>query len=467
MDRLTLILMVIFVIISIVLGTIGFIFIRNLVLSWEYTQLPGVPISSGISNSNDPATLPTGEVNNQSIQAPELAISETWDGGSRINLLLMALDFRDWEAGETPRTDSMILLTVDPVTKTAGMLSIPRDMWVNIPGYDYGKINTAYYLGETYKVPGGGPALAAETVERFLGVPIDYYAQIDFVSFIMLIDEIGGIKITIEEPITIYPIEFPSLDGSRKVTLEPGRYRLSGNFVLAYARERHTSGGDFDRAKRQQQVILAVRDEIMNFNRLPELVAKAPTLYEELSSGIRTNLNLTQIIQLAALAPDIQFENIKHGVISPDMVTSAMTPDGLSILIPIPDEIRLLRDQIFTATGPLGPAAVSNDNILLVQQEQARIAFQNGTSEAGLANRTGDYFKSAGLNIVQVTNADQVYSGTTMIIHNGVPYTISYLTQLMSIPVARTINQFDPNSPVDVTIILGDDWLQNNPMPNN
>ena len=90
-------------------------------------------------------------------------------------------------------TDTMILLTIDPVSKTAGMLSIPRDMWVSIPGFAYGKINSAYTLGELYKLPGGGPGLTIQTVENFVGIPIQYYAQIDFDAFANMIDDIGGI----------------------------------------------------------------------------------------------------------------------------------------------------------------------------------------------------------------------------------------------------------------------------------
>ena len=116
----------------------------------------------------------------------------------------MGLDYRDWVSGEGPsRTDTMILFSLDPLTLTAGMLNIPRDLWVNIPGYGYGKINTAYYLGEANQLPGGGTGLAVKTVEQFLGVPINYYAQIDFSAFERFIDLIGGIELNIEHEIKI------------------------------------------------------------------------------------------------------------------------------------------------------------------------------------------------------------------------------------------------------------------------
>ena len=89
----------------------------------------------------------------------------------------------------------MILLTIDPLTKTAGILSIPRDMWVKFPGFGYSRINTAYSSGEGNRFPGGGPELARKTVEQFIGVPIQYYAQVDFHTFVEFIDLIGGIEV--------------------------------------------------------------------------------------------------------------------------------------------------------------------------------------------------------------------------------------------------------------------------------
>ncbi len=128
-------------------------------------------------------------------QLSDMPSIKPWDGAERVTILLLGLDYRDWGAAEKySRSDTMILLTLDPLTNTAGILSIPRDMWVAIPGFKHGKINTAYYLGDAYQLPGGGPALAVKTVESFLGIPINYYAQIDFQSFVRFIDEIGGVK---------------------------------------------------------------------------------------------------------------------------------------------------------------------------------------------------------------------------------------------------------------------------------
>ncbi|HNS63540.1 MAG TPA: LCP family protein, partial [Anaerolineaceae bacterium] len=261
-DRLTILLLIVFVILAIVTGVAVFRLVKNTVAGWNITPLEGVSIQSTTTVNGTPVSLPGG-----ALQPEGGPTAEPWDGNSRVTILLMGLDYRDWEAGEVPHTDSMILLTIDPMTSSAGMLSIPRDMWVNIPGYDYYKINQAYYFGELDQLPGGGPALAVKTVESFIGVPITYYAQIDFGAFVRVIDEIGGVKIDVPEKITIDPI-----GDSPKVTLEPGRYTLNGELALAYARSRKGSGDDFARAERQQQVILAVRDRILQFDQMPSLV---------------------------------------------------------------------------------------------------------------------------------------------------------------------------------------------------
>ena len=372
----------------------------------------------------------------------------------------MGLDYKDWEAGEVPRTDSMILLTIDPMTSSAGMLSIPRDMWVNIPGYDYYKINQAYFFGELDQLPGGGPALAVKTVESFIGVPINYYAQIDFGAFVRVIDEIGGVKIDVPEKITIDPI-----GDSPKVTLEPGRYTLNGELALAYARSRKGSGDDFARAERQQQVILAVRDRILQFDQMPSLVTKAPKIYQEISSGLQTNLTFDQAFRLGLLAMELPAENIRKAVIGPSEVEFAKSPDGLDILIPYPDRIRLVRDQVFTSGDSISPIALTEDLKSQVATEAARISVQNGSYTTGLAALTAEFFRSQGLTVTEETNASDIYSVTTIYVLSGKPYTVRYLADIMQVENIRIYNRYEPTASVDLIVTLGTDWADANPMP--
>ena len=385
-----------------------------------------------------------------------------WDGAGRVTILMLGLDYRDWASDEGPsRSDTMILLTLDPLNKTAGMLSIPRDMWVAIPGFKHGKINTAYYLGDAYKLPGGGPGLAVQTVEQFLGIPINYYAQVDFNAFVRFIDEIGGVKIDVPAAITI---DLLGSGPKTKKTLQPGVQVLPGEWALAYARARHTEGGDFDRAARQQQVIMAIRSQILRADMLTTLISKAPTLYNELASGIRTNLSLDEVIKLALLAQNIPEENIQRGVISQADVYFGTSPDGLSILIPIPDDINALRDKIFATSSGMQPETPGSLQEQM-QSEAAKVAINNGSTALDLATRTTDYLRGQGVNVVQTNNANQPYSATTIIDHTGNPFVVKYLVDLLHIHSNKIMIEFDPNNPVDVEVYLGNDWANNNSLP--
>jgi LCP family protein required for cell wall assembly len=459
-DRLTLILAGLFVVVAVAIAIVAFNLVSNLVKSWNTTSIPGVQITQPTA-VNAQGTPIAPDVPLQSVSGPA---AKPWDGTSRVTILIMGLDFSDWRmqtegATAASRTDSMILLTVDPLSKTAGMLSIPRDMWVNIPNYGYYKINQAFYFGELNKLPGGGPGLAIQTVEDFIGVPIDYYAQIDFSAFSDFIDALGGIYIDVPNEITVGVMFKP------EVTLQPGKQLVTGEVALAYARVRYTELGDFDRAARQQQVILGIRDRVLSLNMLPTLISNASTLYSKLSSGIKTNLTLDEVFELALLATKIDPNNIKKGIIGPDAVSMSKSPDGLDILVPYPDKIRLVRDQVFTADGPVGPATVSKDPKTLAGAEAARITVLNGSGQNGIAAKTSSYLKDQGLNVIQEGTADKIYPNTTIVLYSGKPYTASFLASLMNITNANIINQYNPDAQTDIAVMVGQDWARKNPMP--
>ncbi|HSB64942.1 MAG TPA: LCP family protein [Anaerolineales bacterium] len=428
-------------------------------LSLNIVKIPGLAIlntpTAAVNSEGTPLPTPLPTQSSGPAPAP-------WDGASRVTMLVMGLDYRDWEAGDgPPRTDTMILLTVDPLTKTAGMLNIPRDLWVSIPGYEYGRINTAYPLGIAYNDPsGGGPGLAMKTVEQLLGIPIDYYAIIDFFAFEQFIDILSGINMTVYNEIAIDPI-----GKANTVVLKPGNYIFNGSNALAYARARHTEGGDFDRANRQQQVILAIKDRIIELGPA-KIAALAPEIYNELSAGIHTNLSLEDALKLGWLALEIPSENIMQGAIAPpNAVTMAKSPDGAQdILIPVPDQVRVIRDQVFASTSMASPGLIGGDTRANMVSEGASIVVSNGTYVEGLATETQAYLQSQGANVVGTQN-NEYTTYTKIIDYTGKPYTDRYLVDLMQITRYDISFQYDPNSPVDVLVILGDDWAGNNPMP--
>jgi LCP family protein required for cell wall assembly len=454
MDGLTRIVFIAFLILAMVTGVVAFGFVRNLTSTMTMLNLPGAPVNNGQSSNQTGGSQQSG--------GPASAVTpEPWDGTSRVTILIMGLDYRDWQAGDTPRSDTMIMLSIDPINKSASMLSIPRDLWVNIPGFEYGRINEAYFDGAAFKLPGGGPELARQTVEQFIGVPVQYYAVIDFQAFIKFIDEIGGVQVKPDQPVTI---EY--FGGGSQQVLEPGqKYILNGELALAYARERHTEGGDVDRARRQQEVILAVRRHLMAYENLPELISKAPVLYQDLSSGIITNLNIQDAIKLGMLALQMEGKNIKRGIINYEMVIQTKSPDGEAILKPIPDKIRTLRDELFATAGSKSRIAVPNPGSTLWKDEAAKVVIWDGSGVPGLADRTAVYLRGQGINVIQVGDAGSYAPGTKIEIFNGKPNTVSYLAQFMEVASANIWNTYDPSAGLDVRVTLGGDWAQKNKVP--
>jgi LCP family protein required for cell wall assembly len=438
------------------LALIAFNFTRDFVAAWQITGMPGVAM---IEDSN-PEAAPTESNNNPlpEVAAPDIDLPPAWDGASRVTLLFIGLDERDWEIGAgAPRSDTMILFTIDPISKTAGMLSVPRDLWINIPGFGYSRINTAYSLGEAYKLPGGGPSMAVKTVEQVIGVPIQYYAQVDFKAFEEAIDAIGGVYLCVPEKIKIDPI------GPKPPTvIDKGCQTLHGYQILGYVRNRHTPGGDIDRANRQQQVIMALVDQVFSPQNFPKMVTKAPNIYSEAQAGLRTNLSFTDALKLGTLLSQIPTENIESGVIDYSMaVLDSVIVDGkkASILKPFPDQIRVLRDEIFTASGALSPMA-SGDPATLMQAEAAHVRVLNGALTDGLAERTANYLITQGMQVTETGKADRFYDRTVVVLYSSKLYTLRYIYAVFGMDASyQILFKPDPASTVDVEIRIGNDWL--------
>lgn len=281
----------------------------------------------------------------------QIELPATWNGKERVNVLLLGIDQRAGDNEPAYRTDTMIVLTLDPVTLEAGILSIPRDIWVPVPGFDNNyRINTANFLGDTQDYPGGGMALARKTVESFLGIPIHYTARVNFTAFENFVDRIGGVEVDVPED--IYDPDYPTEDFRTEVfELERGQQVLDGETALKYARTRHSSGGDFDRARRQQQVILAVRERLKNPQVLASLVAAAPDLLVDLSNSVKTDMTLDQMQQLAMLAQQIDRDRIRSEVLDQRYTEFATTPDGAQVIIPVRERIASLRETFFATTA--------------------------------------------------------------------------------------------------------------------
>jgi len=368
----------------------------------------------------------------------------------RVNILLLGTDKRSGDTGPS-RTDTMIVLTVDSRTKTGGMLSIPRDVWVSIPGYSEGRINTAHFVGDRDRYPGGGPALAKKTVQYTLGVPIHYYVRVNFEGFERLVDAIGGITIDVKE--AIHDTKFP--DGSygfMTVDIPAGLQHMNGKTALQYARTRHGSS-DFVRARRQQDVIKAVRDKMLSLD-LP--LTRIPEMLRIVGDSVQTDLSLNEMYSLAKLAREVPLEGFKNAVIDESMTTSQITPDGADVLIPNRAKIRDLVNQIFDGPAATTPAA---DEKELVAREAAKIEVQNGTKTAGLAQRVGDYLKGLGYSVIAYSNADRSdYASTVLIDYTAKANTLNALAQRFKVTSQNIRRSTAQPGQVDIRLILGKDY---------
>jgi LCP family protein required for cell wall assembly len=397
----------------------------------------------------------------------------------RVNILLLGVDKRPDEL--YARTDTMILVTADPNSKTAGMLSIPRDLWVSVPGYDEDRVNNAHFFGDKNAYPGGGPALAMKTIQYNLGVPVHFYVKVDFDGFRKIVDTLGGIEIDV--PQTIDDPQYPDNNyGYDPFYIEAGRQTLDGYNALKYARTRATPGADFSRAKRQQQVLLAIRDKALQLDMLP----KIPELWNSMAGTVETNLQLVDIAELAQLADEIDAEHIQTAVIDVNMTTNYIVPDtGAQVLLPHREKIRELVDEMFAESEPVetGPAQTEIKAVQTAQtqaraeeieqeaqlqqeikgflvQEDARLVVQNGTNVSNLASQTALYLKQQGFNIIQYGPADtNTYPHTVIVVYDeSKTYTLQVLKALFEVAEENIRRSPNLKSELDFRVIIGSDF---------
>jgi polyisoprenyl-teichoic acid--peptidoglycan teichoic acid transferase len=438
-------------------GTAVWLFrtVQQVAAEWQATAPDFGPVAQPVPAASQQAFVvtvqPTAPV--RPIISPD--ILKPWSGRDRVTVLFLGIDQRCDEEGPT-RTDSIMLLTMDPIGLSGAILSVPRDLWVEIPGFGVDRVNQAHYLGEAYDYPGGGPALAVDTVEGAIGVKINYYVTVNFDAFIKIIDLIGGIEVEVAEEIDdpLYP---DNCYGYDPFYMTAGKQQMDGYVALKYARTRATFGGDVDRAGRQQEVALAVREKIMRINMVPQLIARAPELWYTLQDNVQTNMNLDEAVQLALLVQDIPRSSIRDAVIDFNYVYNETTPSGQLVLVPIRENIRALRNELFSP--PAIPTPVIENLAEMVARENARVAVYNGTAVFGLAGATQSYLLGHNVNVTEIGNADSAaYRSTQIVDYGSNRNTALYLAQLLRVPPLNVSNGTNAEGAYDILIILGNDW---------
>ena len=364
----------------------------------------------------------------------------------RVNILILGIDKRPDESEERDpiRTDTMMVVTIDPKSKTAAMLSLPRDLWVPIPVKDntvvHDRINAAHVFGDLYNYPGGGPSLAMRTVEYNLGVKIHHYVKIDFDGFSRMIDSLGGV--TVELPQPLIDNQYPTPDyGIMRINIPAGVQHLDGERALWFARSRHMDS-DFGRIRRQQQLMLAVREKVLQINVLPKL----PKLWNEFHSSVDTDMNLPQIIGLAMVAKDIKPDSIGSFSVDGSSVRPVRTTDGADILVPVRAEMKKLIDE-YLSDSPL-------------VRERPKVLILNGTSKIGLASRTAQRLKDIGFTEIEVgdTDVDGLSSATKIYDLSGKKQSLSLLADALKVPPSRVLKLEEAGGRAeDIRVVLGED----------
>ncbi len=380
---------------------------------------------------------------------PVAAPTPDWANKQAINILLIGLDYRPKE--EDTRADTQIVVHLDLANKTAALISIPRDLWVTIPGFGEGRINAAYQLGDrhTDTVPGGGPTLAMSTVQQNFGIRIDYFAQVDFVGFERVLDALGGVTIDVSKP--LIDNEYPLVNyGATRIYIPAGLQHMDGHTALEYARSRHADN-DIGRNSRQQQVLLALKQQGLNLNILSHLT----DVVNQLAGAVKTDLTFLQLTSLAQLARDIGPQSIQTVILDLPLVNPTVLASGADVLMPNWDLIRPKVAQVF------GDAKLS--------KEAARISVLNGTGIAGVARKVTDELSSKGFAVVNLASTTDVgkHPVTTITDYSGgtKPYTVESLVKALDLTAASVVegNPADAplaqadGKPIEIVVVAGDD----------
>ena len=241
------------------------------------------------------------------------------------NLLLLGIDYTE-PGSVVGRSDTIILATVVPMKRYIGLLSVPRDLWVVIPGIGQNRINTAHFYAEIQQ-PGNGPNLAIQTIRLNFGLDMNYFLRIRFEGFREVINAIGGIDIELTEPMAGY---------------EPGKYHLTGNKALAFVRNRMSSD-DFHRMQQGQFFLKTVLKNILKPKNLPRI----PKVIQAFFNSVDTNVPMWMWPRFAVTLLLVGPNGIDNQIISSEMVTPFTTSEGASVLAPNWDLINPLTRQMF------------------------------------------------------------------------------------------------------------------------
>lgn len=250
------------------------------------------------------------------------------------NILLLGSD-DPIDNDDAGRTDTMMIVTINPDGPTASMISLPRDLFVYIPGFTMNRLNTAMSRGENIDYPDGGIGMLKQTILYNFGIPIHYYAQVDFQGFQDIVDAMGGVELAVSCERSDWRLISPELDVEdpdnwEVFTLEPGVHQMDGDLALWYARSRLLDPlSDWGRSRRQQQLLRAMFNQGVDVGLLSEI----PTLWNTYNNTIDTDMDFGKMLQLASLAPAVRDNGIQNLYLA-GKTESFVTPGGAAVQVP-------------------------------------------------------------------------------------------------------------------------------------
>lgn len=432
--------------------TSGCIFVGEDMVECEPAPSGSDEPSSAPTDSPAPAPTAVGS------DVPEVPIP-TWDGTERLNILLLGAD----KQGGGHRTDTMVTVSIDPVTKRVAMFSLPRDT-VDVPlppgtprslwGAVYRqKINSLYV--NNYRRsdvwPGresirGYNALKA-TLGEFYGLEIQYFVEVDFQGFREVVNAIGGVTVNVQVPIVdnAYPV---GVARNTRLYIPSGIQHMNGSMALRYARSRNTSN-DFDRGARQQRILLSMREQADPAALLPRL----PELIDALKATVKTDIPLDQLPMMLGLAAEVDTRDIRSMVFSPPLYARDTCRDSRGCIV-IPN-VEAIREAIGTAFT-VDPALAARREALA--EEGATIWVLDGTSDDTRGPDLAGYLEYQGLNASAPRAAPDgaVPADTRIVAYNGaetrLAATIAYLEARFETTVTTAA---DPTIRADVVITIG------------
>jgi polyisoprenyl-teichoic acid--peptidoglycan teichoic acid transferase len=389
--------------------------------------------------------LPTIQVDTpESLAIPPTALPPL-NNNETINFLLIGSDRRP--TGTSHRTDTLVIAIVWYREGQVSLISIPRDLWVNIPGVGEQRINTAYQSGESGGYPGGGMGLLKDTILQNLGIRIDHTAMVEFDGFRRIVDTLGGIDVPIACTFTDWRLISPELDPNNEdnwwlYTIGPGQVHMDGDLALWYARSRSKSN-DFDRGRRQQEVIRMLFQKALQ----TDTFSKIPQLYNDFSSTVITDLGLTNMLSMAPYAVNFTNANIRSYYIRPPYVQSWMTPGGASVLLPQES----LSSMLIEATTFSNFAAV---------RESVTIEVQNGAYFDTMETLVASRLNYAGFETITSVADSRNYANSVLVDYSVAqdPNQRQTILNVLGIYSANVLSMPDPNSKTQYRLIIGAEY---------